>query len=306
MNLFFNYFEKKTFETSGAFFKKFLEYGNKSQLDFTYLLNEFNRELNTKIVQLISSEDKELYDLLQLFNSRAGIYKSEPEKNIIDNQLLHQYKKSSLQKKISFKEVIYKLALHSGLTKSKSVITHKRFFYEMLYDKNLLDYFIYTADINTINKTEDSIRKKLSNSSIGNTIDLNEVERLEIASAEKADEKKNESNIILLYGIRFNLYEFALYQREWRDFACPNTPFREIYDKVKMDFQDPFGYKRKRYDTTLFYKVLKEEFRDKVNYFDVCLAYKKILKLASNTNNKKFKTHLKERYGKIYFKGFCK
>ena len=167
--------------------------------------------------------------------------------------------------------------------------------------------FIFTYDFNKINILEQELLNKDHPKRGGNIIDFGgKIEKESIISISSQEATKDESIEIVLHGVTFNIYEFALYQREWRDCNAANTTYREIYDKVMMDFNDPYNYGKKRYDSTLFYRVLKDDFLSKVNYFDVCLAYNKIKKLVLQTNNTVFKKYIIEKLSKVEFKGLCK
>ena len=249
-----------------------------------------------------------MYSYLALFKDRAHYYKTNWDENILKNELFQKYKKGSIRKEITYEDLVFKIAVYTGLDKASSILYSKNNFYALLFDHNEMGKFIFTYDFDKINILEQELLNKYHPNRGGNIIEFNgkadEEESNKTISS--SDVTKDESVEIVLLGVTFNIYEFALYQREWRDCNASGTTYREIYDKVMMDHNDPYSYGKKRYDTTLFYRVLKDDFLSKVKYFDVCLTYNKIKKLVSKTNNTLFKKHIIEKLNKVEYKGLCK
>jgi len=303
----FAYFEQKTINNAGNIFKKYLLNGIEEERDFLFLSNNCRKELYTRKNHIFPNTNQELYSYLFLFKARADYYKSNWDEKILKNELFQKYKKGSIKNEISYNDLIFKIAVYSGLDKASSIITSKKNFYSLLFDHNEMEKFIFTYDFDKINVLEQELLNKYHPNRSGNIIKFNgKTEEKSSESFATPDVTKDESIEIVLHDVAFDIYEFALYQREWRDCNAANTTYREIYDKVIMDFNDPYNYGKKRYDSTLFYRVLKDDFLSKVNYFDVCLAYQKIKKLVSQTNNTIFKKHITEKLNKVEFKGLCK
>ena len=303
----FEYFQQKTINNSGNLFKNYLLSGLKEDRDFNFLSNNSRKELYTRKNNIFPNSNQELYSYLTLYKDRSNYYRSDQDEKILKNELFQKYKKGSVRKVISYKNLVYKIAVHTGLDKATSILSRKRNFYELLFDHNEMEKFIFTNDFDKINILEQELLDKYHPNRGGNIIDFSgKIEEKSNTSISSPDVTKDEYIEIVLHGIKFNIYEFALFQREWRDCNAANTTYREIYDKVIMDFNDPYNYGKKRYDTTLFYRVLKDNFLSKVNYFDVCLAYNKIKKLVLQTNNTAFKKHIIEKLSKVEFKGLCK
>lgn len=304
----FEYFEQKTINNAGNFFKKYLLNGIEEKRDFSFLSNNCRKELYTKKNTIFSNTEQELYSYLSLFKNRAEYYNSNWDEKIFKNELFQKYKEGSIKKEISYNDLIFKIAVHSGLDKASSILYSKNNFYTLLFDHNEMGKFVFTYDFDKINILEQELLNKYHPNRGGNIIEFKEKKKEEelTTSIPAPNVTKDESIEIVLHDITFDIYEFALYQREWKDCNAPGTTYREIYDKVMMDHNDPYSYGKKRYDTTLFYRVLKDNFLSEVKYFDVCLTYHKIKKLVLQTNNTIFKKHIIEKLKKVKSKGLCK
>ncbi|NOQ91407.1 MAG: hypothetical protein GQ552_01665 [Flavobacteriaceae bacterium] len=303
----FEYFEQKTINIIGIFFEKYLLKGIEEDRDFNFLSNNCRKEVNDRQKDIFPGSNQELYSYLSLFKNRAHYYKTNWDENIFKNELFLKYKKGSIRKEITYEDLVFKIAVHTGLDKASSILYSKNNFYSLLFDHHEMKKFIFTYDFDKINILEQELLNKYHPNRGGNIIEFNEkTEEESNKTISLSDVTKDESVEIVLLGVTFNIYEFALYQREWRDCNASGTTYREIYDKVMMDHNDPYSYGKKRYDTTLFYRVLKDDFLSKVNYFDVCMAYNKIKRLVLQTNNTLFKKHIIEKLNKVEYKELCK
>ncbi len=282
----FEYFEEKVIRKAGEFYKKTLTSGLSKERDFNFISNNFIKILSDKEESTIPKSDQEFFDLLRIFKNRGQYYSNNDIVNIFKYELLENYNESKISNVVPYKEVVIRAAIYEGLTKSYAIISNHSNYFSMLYKFDEIENLVFTYDSNRLNELEYELRKKHYPENSQNIIEM---------TKDVIDENNNkeESRDIILHGIKFNLCEFALFQREWRDCNSPNTPFRELYDKVLMDFNDPYNYgSKKRYDSTTFYKILKEDYLNYKQSFDVCLAYDKVIELVGKTNNKVFKAHI--------------
>jgi len=286
--------EQDTFNKSGVSFKETLINGRHKDLNYNRLRDHYLNVLDEKTNRMFPNSDKEFQSIFTILNKRSQIYDNNDPKSIFKNELVEKYNNSSIKKKITYEELAIKLGVYTGLKKSYATISNHTNYFTMLYKFSKLENFIFTDDANKLNEYESELRRECYPENNAN---------INITKMTNGEENsKEESNDIILHGIEFNLYEFALYQREWKDCNSQKTSLREVYDKVLMDFNDPYNYGGKRYDTTTFYRILKEDYIRSKQSFDVCLAYEKVEKLVDKTNNKVFKVHIKEKLETARFK----
>ena len=289
--------EQDTFINSGTSFKETLIDGLHRELAFNQLRNNYLKVLREKTNEIVPNSDKELQSLFDIFKNRSNYYGKNDTKNIFKNELAEKYNNSSIKENITYEELAIKIGVYMGLTKSDATISNHTNYFTMLYEFDEIERFVFTYDANKLNEHERELRRKCYPENNVNT------NFTEMTTDIFEDENiKEESKDIILHGIKFNLYEFALYQREWRDCNSFNTPLREVYDKVLMDFNDPYNYGNKRYDSTAFYRILKEDFLRSKQNFDVYLAYQKVEELVNKTSNKIFKEHIKVKFKKATYK----
>lgn len=291
----FKYFEEKSFNKTGVLFKNYLIKGLEDEREFNLLYNQSLKELSSRKNDLFPKSDQNLFAFLTLFNNRPSYYKSNWDEKIIKNELFQEYKKSPLRKEITYVELIFRLAVYSGIKNSHSIISSKRLFYSLVYDNSEFDKYIFTYNLNEINSIELELMNKYHPKRSGNVFNLDNTINVKISPKEKTEANRDESKQIILHGIKFSLYEFALYKIEWVKCYSLEIPLREIYDHILIDFEDPFNCGTKRYNSTLLYKVLKDMSNAKYNSLDLCLVYSKIEKLVSKTNNKEFKNYIKNK-----------
>lgn len=295
--------ENKEIIKTGELYKKALVSGFSRERTFNHISNNFINIIFEKQESTIPKSEQELHELLRMFKNRGQYYGSNDTENIFKYELLEHYNKSEISGSVTYNELVIRTAIHEGLMKSYAIISNHSNYFSMLYKFDKLESFVFTYDTNKLNALERELRRKCYPESYpdANVIDISEDD---IDNQNDMDEQDNTEGAIdiTLLGIEFNLQEFALYQREWRDFISPEISLREVYDKVLMDFNDPYNYGSKRYDSTPFYKFLKKDYlKHKLN-FDVCLAYEKVEKLVDKTNNKLFKDHIRSKSTKAKFK----
>ena len=135
----FEYFQQKTINNSGNFFKKYLLTGLKEDRDFNFLTNNCRKELYTRKNNIFPNFKPELYSYLTLFKDRSDYYKSNREEQIFKNELFQKYKKGSIRKEITYKDLVYKIAVHTGLDKASSILSRKHNFYTLLFEHNEME-----------------------------------------------------------------------------------------------------------------------------------------------------------------------
>ena len=297
-HLVYKYFEEKTINKAGELFKKYLINGLIDDREFNLLYNNCLKELGGRSNEIFSNSNQELNSFLTLFNDRTSFYNKNFDEHILENELYNMYKKSPIRKTVTYKGLILKLAVYTGLNKSYSIISNKRSFFELIYNKNEFKKFIFINDFNDISKAEQKLLNKYYPKRGGNIIDFDSLSDNTNSKINEKNKLKKVNDDIDLFGVRFNLNEFALYNREWKNFKKHNTvSFKDIFDKVMMDFNDPYNYLRlnRSYDGTPFYKALQEDKPlDKKN-FNVEVAFNKIMNLTKKVGNDKFLKYIEAR-----------
>lgn len=292
----FEYFEGKVITKAGEFYKNVLVSGRNKERDFNFISNNFIRILVDKEESTIPKSNQELFELWSIFKNRGHYYSINDTVNIFKYELLENYNESQIRNVIPYKEVVIRIAIYEGLTKSYAIISNHNNYYSMLYKFNELENLVFTYDSNELNELENNLREKnypkdtnlTLNSKSGKGRNMEEL-------------KSKKQNHIKIYHFTFNLNEFALYQKEWRNCFMSEVQIKDVFDKVMLDFNDPFNYlkKKSKYSSTTFYKSLLEDLPVNKKGFNVLNTYNRLLQLAEFIDNDVFHIHIENQIEKF-------
>ena len=318
--LYFNTY-KKILNKKSDWYKSRLIKNKSEYITFNKTSNESLTSLTDYIEKLIAEENNIRYmEFLNVFNSRHREYNVKHEELIIKNELKTAFHESELSASVPYDKFIITLAEYSAIKESSRIIQNGYNYYQLIYTEDLIneEFIFYSDDYikdDKFYKLRDKIYPPLVDTSIDITteeiIKVDETQPLEILNFIEDNTKINKEDpriyVIMLGNTEFNRVEFALYHRMWRDSVASEMKLRELYDKVIMDFNDPFDNfsSFKRYDSDPFYKNLKNENPKDTSEFNLCLALKKILKIISATNNNVFSDYIKQKISRVEVENRC-
>lgn len=320
--LYFNTYNKVLNEKSDWYKSRLID--NKAEYrTFNKTSNESLTLLTNYVEKLTIEENKNRFmELFSVFNSRYSEYNVKHEELIIKNELKTTFFENELSSTMSYEKLITTLAEYSAINESSRIIQNGYNYYQLIYNEDLInDEFIFCSNDHIKNDKFYNLRDKINPPLIDPSIDYtseniiksDEKQTFEtsnyIEDNPNIDEINSKEVIIKLGGIEFTLLEFALYNRLWSDFVSDEKMvFRELYDKIMMDFNDPFNdiIKGKRYDSTSFYGALKDNNPDDNDEFNQCTTLDKILRLLASTKNINFVKYIKQRKRVLKDKNRCK
>ena len=267
--------------------------GRKTGRQYKSVINNFGARLydfREKFTFEAFSNSRNFSQFYNTFESRKFHYKTNCENSIFKNEVKALYEKDSIRNEIAYDSIVYTLSVYENCIKIFKYINDYSEFYEIIFDHGNFDDYLFSENKISMNNHFEKLKEKYNISNIQKII------KVSTQNTIKKYDKQN--NAITLRGIEFTLLEFALYNRLWSDFTSDGKMvLRELYDKIMIDFNDPFNDIRenKRYDSTPFYTALKANNPYDNDAFNQCITLDKILELLASTKNIKFVKYIKQR-----------
>lgn len=218
-------------------------------------------------------DSKGVDDLFHKFRNRSTELETN-DKYIINEEFYRYFKSNKGGVKITYKELIYEIAIRKALIDIQDRIKDLNETYSKIYHLNLLNIELIKLPITD---TEISQYKK-------------QIEEHTI------QENTNVKKYILIAGVELCMREFAFYLRLRRDYNKSNEKYKVIYDRVMFEHGDPFNEVKlgRKYSITSFYGYLKDENPKESNKFNCKDAIAKIISICDLIQEKNFKGFVKK------------